>query len=347
MANSKEFTEKIYEMTECPICTETMRSPKLLPCVHTFCLACLIETCGGNIPGATLTCPMCRKKFPLPEGGCSNLPNNFFIENLIDAHAFLKETSRCERRDNNEQILGGTENNGQRVAKCDQHPEQEVQVVCLDCQSMICLSCFLQNHPRSHNVRLVCEAVEELRVQINTNMEEINNRISSAVSLTGSHLTEIDEIEAKVSEKGAELKRIIDRNTERLLDELKTLKLEKFYEKGAIFDRIRQQKIVQTNFKECISKMDSEIVTYDEIQTLAKGVKNQLEEIRTHPLATEETFESISLSRSHFGVLVLYILLSILDKIRFNFIGKISSKSERMLRILLSKKYTKNYYDAT
>ena len=337
MANSEEFTEKVYEMTECPICQETMRCPKLLPCVHTFCLTCLIETSGENIPGATLTCPLCRKEFPLPEGGCSSFPDNFFIENLIDAHAFLKETSRCEKRHNDEQVLGGTENNGQRVAKCDQHPEQEVQVVCLDCQSMICLSCFLQNHPRSHNVRLVCEAIEELRVQINSNMEEINNRISSAESLTESHLKEIDAIETKVSERGAELKRIIDRNIERLLDDLKTLKLEKFYEKGAIFDQIRQQKIAQTNFKDCISKMDSEIVTYDEIQTLANSVSNQLEEIRTHPIATVETFESISLSRSHFGV-VSYILLSILDKIRFNFVGKISSKSERMLHIFLSKK---------
>ena len=324
MANSENFVEKVYEMTECPICKETMRSPKLLPCVHTFCLACLIETSGENVPRATLTCPMCRKEFPLPEGGCSNFPNNFFIENLIDAHAFLKETSRCDKRDSDKQVLGGTENNGQRVAKCDQHPEQEVRVVCLDCQSMICLSCFLQNHPRYHDVRLVCEAVEELRVQINSNMEEIDNRISLAVSLTESHLKEIGEIETKVAEKGEELKLIIDQHIERSLNKLATFKLEKFYKNGAILDRIQQQQTVQANFRECISKIKSEIVPYDEIQTLANSVNNQLEEIRTHPLNLEDTFENISLSRLHFGA-VLYILLSILYK-RFHFIGKITSK---------------------
>ena len=40
-AASKNLMEKVHDLIECLICSETMSSPKILPCIHTFSLKCL------------------------------------------------------------------------------------------------------------------------------------------------------------------------------------------------------------------------------------------------------------------------------------------------------------------
>ncbi|XP_069496789.1 E3 ubiquitin-protein ligase TRIM56-like [Ambystoma mexicanum] len=61
----------------CKICYELYKSPKLLPCLHSYCLACLesIEKTGS------LHCPECRAKV---EMGVASLKTNFFINSLLE-----------------------------------------------------------------------------------------------------------------------------------------------------------------------------------------------------------------------------------------------------------------------
>lgn len=42
----------------CPICLEIFMEPVTLPCTHTFCKACFLE----SVDKATLCCPLCRKR---------------------------------------------------------------------------------------------------------------------------------------------------------------------------------------------------------------------------------------------------------------------------------------------
>lgn len=42
----------------CPVCLEIYMEPVTLPCTHTFCKACFLE----SVDKATLCCPMCRKR---------------------------------------------------------------------------------------------------------------------------------------------------------------------------------------------------------------------------------------------------------------------------------------------
>src|SRR5688572_26413714 len=78
MAKSRESSvqDKIAEVTECSICVQIFTNPKILPCVHTFCLHCL-ETYGKDKkPGDQMVCPICRNEFLIPDGGLCKLPNN-------------------------------------------------------------------------------------------------------------------------------------------------------------------------------------------------------------------------------------------------------------------------------
>ena len=84
--------QPLEEVTECPICTEVFTDPRVLPCIHTYCLKC-IEGCGvDKKPGEKLPCPLCRKEFVIPDTGLTELPKNFFVNKLLH----VKEISTVE-----------------------------------------------------------------------------------------------------------------------------------------------------------------------------------------------------------------------------------------------------------
>jgi len=71
------------DMTECSICTEVFTDPRVLPCIHTFCLKCLLNYVKDKQPGDDMPCPLCREDFTVPDDGFSGMQKNFFMEKLL------------------------------------------------------------------------------------------------------------------------------------------------------------------------------------------------------------------------------------------------------------------------
>ena len=82
---SSQFLQELDDVRRCCICTRFYEIPKLLPCLHTFCLKCLEKHASDKIPGDEETCPVCGHEFDIPSGGLARLSGNFFIQNIIDA----------------------------------------------------------------------------------------------------------------------------------------------------------------------------------------------------------------------------------------------------------------------
>ena len=72
---SVRLSNQIDKITSCSICLETFKEPKILPCIHTFCLRCLDTYCKDKNPGEEETCPFCRKIFTIPPDGMLVLPS--------------------------------------------------------------------------------------------------------------------------------------------------------------------------------------------------------------------------------------------------------------------------------
>ena len=77
------MAESITKLLECPICLEKFKSPRMLPCQHSFC----VEPCLKGIVDLTrksVQCAICRKVHNLPQEGVDGLPKNLLLQDLLD-----------------------------------------------------------------------------------------------------------------------------------------------------------------------------------------------------------------------------------------------------------------------
>ena len=122
--------EEMDDVTECCICKESFRDPRVLPCIHTFCLKCIQGWSKDKRPGEKLGCPLCRKVCCIPEDGLEGLPRNFFVEKMLrirELTSVKQQSSLCDictyRADS-------------AAAKIN-----SATTYCLECQENLCHSC--------------------------------------------------------------------------------------------------------------------------------------------------------------------------------------------------------------
>ncbi|XP_076457201.1 uncharacterized protein LOC143291260 [Babylonia areolata] len=74
------------EHLTCSICYNVFKSPKALPCLHTFCEHCIREyvVSRGFETSGEFPCPICQAKVPIPAGGIEQFPNNHMVKSLSD-----------------------------------------------------------------------------------------------------------------------------------------------------------------------------------------------------------------------------------------------------------------------
>ncbi|XP_038054661.1 E3 ubiquitin-protein ligase TRIM71-like [Patiria miniata] len=125
---AQSVLEKIsVDHLECSICTNRFRQPKLLDCLHSFCLQCLQELRQSQDPSGTkLTCPLCRHETMLKGSGVADLPNNFAFSALVE------EVTMQEK------LLEG-QGSDIKCQACDE--ENQAISRCMDCDHFLCQEC--------------------------------------------------------------------------------------------------------------------------------------------------------------------------------------------------------------
>ena len=115
----------------CPICYQLFKNPKYLPCHHSYCEQCLEKMQGQS----KIICPECRKEAIVPAGGVKDLPNNFFINRMVDELVLKRKVE------------------GEEEVKCDECDEDEpVVAYCPECNMFYCQACN-ESHKRSKRFR--------------------------------------------------------------------------------------------------------------------------------------------------------------------------------------------------
>lgn len=83
----------IEKILECPVCMDTYKKPKVLPCQHSFCLECLFKAYrdGHRFSPFKIKCPVCRMEHEMRTFAMSindfdqQFPNHFILLALLDA----------------------------------------------------------------------------------------------------------------------------------------------------------------------------------------------------------------------------------------------------------------------
>ena len=118
--------KKAQNNLTCPVCYQLFKNPKYLPCYHSYCEGCLEKMQVQS----KIICPECRKEAKVPAGGVKELPNNFFINHLVDDLILKKKVD------------------GEQEVKCDECDNDPVVSFCPDCNFFFCLACN-DHHTRS------------------------------------------------------------------------------------------------------------------------------------------------------------------------------------------------------
>ena len=116
--------EKLSDQLSCSVCLEEYRRPRVLPCLHVFCEACLEKLAVAQGSQLSAPCPNCRQPALLPQGGVASLPSAFYIQHLFEVKDALEKVRDPKK------------------AQCDKCGEGEAQGFCRDCGQFICQLCL-------------------------------------------------------------------------------------------------------------------------------------------------------------------------------------------------------------
>ena len=116
---------KLEEQLTCPVCLDLYTNPKTLPCLHSFCEAC-IERFPQDKEGETyyLSCPTCRHRTELPGGGAGAFPVAFTLNNLKEIYSLMKKVSDPQQ------------------VTCDNCTTANATGYCKDCSKFLCQKCI-------------------------------------------------------------------------------------------------------------------------------------------------------------------------------------------------------------
>ena len=116
---------KLEEQLTCPVCLDLYTNPKTLPCLHSFCEAC-IERFPQDKEGETyyLSCPTCRHRTELPGGGAGGFPVAFTLNNLKEIYSLMKKVSDPQQ------------------VTCDNCTTANATGYCKECNQFLCTECI-------------------------------------------------------------------------------------------------------------------------------------------------------------------------------------------------------------
>ena len=122
----QQLFKNLRKEAECPLCLETVKDPKTLPCLHSFCLVCLDKHANyaRRQLQTAIKCPVCQASFQIPEEDTfGGLPASFHLNRLVDLLALAD---------------GGTDS--QQCGSCEEN--NSATHYCFECQSFLCTTCF-------------------------------------------------------------------------------------------------------------------------------------------------------------------------------------------------------------
>eukprot|EP00731_Ephydatia_muelleri_P034142 Em0048g18a len=83
--------EKPFPNITCAVCSKPYKNPRILSCLHSFCLQCLHHEIGKSGSQQKFQCPICERNTSIPVGGASGLPQNLHLEFEVEVAGYMSK----------------------------------------------------------------------------------------------------------------------------------------------------------------------------------------------------------------------------------------------------------------
>lgn len=215
--------KEIAKHLNCTICGNLIRSPKLLPCLHSFCQQCLEDLARKD---GVFNCPQCQTEIQVSNDEVKSLPNNCFLDNMLDiallnssdtqpvpcTNCDLNATAKSRCIDCGEFLCGDCYNVHKRIrqtkehriltikellstttgevlhrlAYCSQHTTETLKYFCDTCNMAVCRDCLIIEH-RQHKYDYIEESkkVKKQKSTVETLLQETLPMITAIEKTTG------------------------------------------------------------------------------------------------------------------------------------------------------------------
>lgn len=132
----------LKSLLECSICLNRFQDPRVLPCIHSYCLECLNTLVATTTANGAFQCPQCKERCVIPEGGAAGFPQNLYMNSLKDIVVPVGEPAPEAVAEDIMTAEGGTE----QSASCGIHQGQPISKYCKTCSLPTCPECIAEKH---------------------------------------------------------------------------------------------------------------------------------------------------------------------------------------------------------
>ena len=116
--------EDMSRHLNCSLCRRLIRTPRLLPCLHSFCQVCVQNLAERLAPNEFLACPLCKTDAKVSKEEVENLPINFFLDNMLDIA-----------------LINSSDREPVPCSNCDSFNSAATSR-CVDCGEFLCENCY-------------------------------------------------------------------------------------------------------------------------------------------------------------------------------------------------------------
>ena len=83
--------EKPFPHITCGVCSKPYNDPRMLSCLHSFCLQCFHHEIGKSGSQQMFQCPICERNTSIPVGGVSVLPQNLHLGFEVEVAGYMSK----------------------------------------------------------------------------------------------------------------------------------------------------------------------------------------------------------------------------------------------------------------
>ncbi|TRY79491.1 hypothetical protein TCAL_16027 [Tigriopus californicus] len=204
--------EQFDQLLTCCICLDRFRTPKLLPCQHSYCMEPCMEGLVDYVK-RQVKCPECRAEHRIPYDGIQQFPTNYTLQKFLELHSEITG----ELPDLNADAV---------MSRCNVCSEKAYVSNCAHCDKKVCDEC--KNAHCDVLKREICRINNQIKRgwhRLEDCLEQVERNQTLLTQNANSVLLEVDEIQRRLANAIKERTDHLKNNVEKYLtSEMKTLK---------------------------------------------------------------------------------------------------------------------------